>query len=539
MVLLLPIAFVAGLVTVLTPCILPVLPILLAGGGTGGRRRPYAIVAGLVTTFTLFVLAGAWIFSQLHLGKQWQTRIAVIALLVLAAALVVPAVAQMLERPLLFLTRVRTSDLGGGFVLGAALGLVFAPCAGPVFGAVSALAGQHRVGGWTVAIAIAYALGAAVPMLAVARGGTELGRRLRAHAPAVRVGAGVVIAAAALGISQGWETTLQKSVPSWAQAIQDAVEGNAFAKRHLAKLQDVPLRDERPGLSDYGRAPGFHGISHWLNTRPLTLSSLRGNVVLVDFWTYSCINCLRTLPHLEAWYRAYRRLGLEIVGVHTPEFQFEHVLANVRDNARKLGVRYPVALDNGYSTWKAYHNEYWPAEYLIDRRGHLRHFHFGEGEYSHTEQLIRELLGARGPTTRTADSTPTGSLTPETYLGYARLGNYGGSMAGAEGGHFSRYVLPTHLGQDRVAYGGVWLVDKERIVAGKDAVVRLHFRARDVYLVAGGRGTVRVFVDGRRTRIVRVDGSRLYTVVTGKRIRSALLELRFTRGLRAYSFTFG
>jgi thiol-disulfide isomerase/thioredoxin len=301
----------------------------------------------------------------------------------------------------------------------------------------------------------------------------------------------------------------------------------------------VPVREEVAGLADYGRAPDFQGISHWLNSRPLTLSSLRGKVVLVDFWTYSCINCLRTLPHLEAWYRAYHRLGLEIVGVHTPEFQFEHVLTNVRHNARDLGVRYPVALDNRYSTWNAYHNEYWPAEYLIDRRGRLRHFHFGEGEYEHTERLIRKLLGARGPDTRTPDSTPTGFLTPETYLGYARLANYGGSMAGAEGGHFSRYVLPAHLDENRVAYGGVWLVDKERIVAGKNAVVQLRFRARDVYLVAGGRGTVQALVDGRRTRTVRIDGSRLYAVVTGKRIRTALLELHFTRGLSAYSFTFG
>src|SRR5919202_663422 len=440
MVLLLPIAFLAGVVTALTPCVLPVLPILLAGGGAGGKRRPYAIVAGLVTTFTLFVLAGAWILAQLHLGEEWQTRVAVIALLVLAAALVVPAAAQVLERPFLFLTRVRTNDLGGGFVLGGALGLVFAPCAGPVFGAVSGVAGLHRVGGWTVAVAVAYALGAAVPMLAIAHGGAELGRRLRSHAASFRIGAGVVVAVAALGIWAGWATDLQTKVPSWAQSIQDAVEGNAYAKRHLARLQGVQVRAEVAGLPDYGRAAGFTGISHWLNSPPLTLASLRGKVVLVDFWTYSCINCLRTLPHLTAWYRAYHRLGFEIVGVHTPEFQFEHVLANVRENARDLGVEYPIALDNDYATWKAYSNQYWPAEYLIDRHGHLRHFHFGEGEYGKTELLIRRLLGAQGPATRAPDTTPTEPLTPETYLGYGRISNYGAAgLTRAKADRMSRY----------------------------------------------------------------------------------------------------
>src|SRR5919199_3502973 len=193
MVLLLVIGFLAGVVTAISPCVLPVLPILLAGGGSGGRRRPYAIVAGLVTTFTLFVLAGAWVLTQLHLGKQWQTRIAVIALLVLAATLVFPRVALLLERPFAFLTRRRGGDLGGGFLLGASLGLVFVPCGGPVFGAVSGVVGLHRVGGWTVVLALAYAVGAALPMLAIARGGAVVATRFRSHAHAFRISAAVVI----------------------------------------------------------------------------------------------------------------------------------------------------------------------------------------------------------------------------------------------------------------------------------------------------------------------------------------------------------
>src|SRR5262249_50475967 len=184
----------------------------------------------------------------------------------------------------------------------------------------------------------------------------------------------------------------------------------------------------RSKLPDYGPAPDFVGISKWLNTpdgRTLTLADLRGKVVLIDFWTYSCINCLRTLPHLKALDAAYRRQGLRLVGVHTPEFAFEHVPSNVERATHELGVRYPVALDNGYKTWDAWSNQYWPAEYLIDARGHVRHYHFGEGEYGHTEQLIRDLLGTRGFRARAvADTTPTEAATPESYLGYERLDRY-------------------------------------------------------------------------------------------------------------------
>ena len=184
------------------------------------------------------------------------------------------------------------------------------------------------------------------------------------------------------------------------------------------------------GLPDYGPAPDFAGIAGWVNSAPLTMKELRGKVVLIDFWTYSCINCLRTLPHVEAWDRMYRKDGLVIVGVHTPEFAFEHVPSNVRSAVKRLGVRYPVALDNEYGTWNAYGNQYWPAEYLIDRKGHVRYAHFGEGEYDVTEESIRSLLGEKlgaPASARLRDLTPTGTLTPESYLGSERLARYAGS----------------------------------------------------------------------------------------------------------------
>src|SRR5919197_651153 len=231
MLLLVPIAFAAGLITALTPCILPVLPIVLAGGGaTGTKRRPYAIVAGLVTTFTLFALAGAWLLSLLHLGPNGQTRVAVALLLVLAATLAVPRLGALLERPFLRLTRRRSGDLGGGFLVGASLGLVFVPCAGPVFAAVSGIANHGRVGVWTIVVTAAYALGAAVPMLLIARGGQAVAGRFRAHAQPLRVGAAVVMAVAAVSIYEGWETDLQTSVPTWASSLQDWIEGNGYTR---------------------------------------------------------------------------------------------------------------------------------------------------------------------------------------------------------------------------------------------------------------------------------------------------------------------
>src|SRR5919201_1105703 len=294
MALLIPIAFAAGLVTAFTPCILPVLPIVLAGGAEGTRRRPYAIVAGLVTTFTLFTLAGAWIFHELHVPAKYQTQIGAAMLLVVALTLIVPKAAELLERPLLFLTRRRTGDVGGGFFLGASLGLVFVPCAGPVFAAVSTNVGSHRVGAETVVIAFAYAVGAAIPMLILAHGSRRAALAFRTHAATVRIAAGILMAAAAVVISAHWAEDLQKSVPGYVASIQRALEGSHAARKQLARLQgrssrqqfaraepaklpeqELATRIMKVPLGDYGSAPDFHGISHWLNSKPLSLASLK------------------------------------------------------------------------------------------------------------------------------------------------------------------------------------------------------------------------------------------------------------------------
>ena len=544
--LLLGIAVGAGVITAVSPCVFPVLPILFAGGGTGGRRRPFAIIAGLVASFATFTLFAAWILRQLHLPQDFLRNLAIALLFVLAATLIFPQVGFLLERPLAALSRRRPAgDLGGGFLLGATLGLVFVPCAGPVLAAISANAARVQFGWKTILVTLAYSLGAAGPMFLVAILGEDVVRRVRANVPQVRTALGVVMALAALAIVFDADRKLQTWFPNYTNFFQSKVERSGVARKELTKLagRKSPFTSKNnrlAGLDDFGAAPGFQGVDTWLNSKPLTLKGLHGKVVLVDFWTYSCINCLRTLPHLEAWDARYRRAGLVIVGVHTPEFAFEHVVSNVRAAAKRLGVRYPVAIDNGYKTWDAYGNDAWPAEYLIDRSGHVREIKKGEGDYDGTEQTIRTLLGRPAGTQLASvrDRTPQHLTTPESYLGWERLQRYAGSPIVPNRQLYYRF--PKALSPNSLAYAGLWKVERQRIVAGHGGRLRLRFFAQNVYLVLGGRGRLEVLVDGKPARTIRIGGiSRLYTLLRYRAEREGLLELRFTPGISAYAFTFG
>jgi cytochrome c biogenesis protein CcdA/thiol-disulfide isomerase/thioredoxin len=540
MLLLLAIGFVAGVVTALSPCVLPVLPIVLAGGATG--RRPLAIVAGIVLSFTVFTLFAAWLLDLLGLPDDLLRNLAIALLFLVALSLLVPQVAEWLARPLQFLTRRSGGDKGGGFLLGASLGLVFVPCAGPVLAAVTVIAARRDVGLDSLLLTLAYAVGAAVPMLAIAFAGQRAARAFRANATTVRRVSGVLVAGAALAIAFGVDRNLQTALPGYTESLQERFERSDAAQRELRELTGGRDPEATGGgtekLEDYGPAPDFHGIARWLNSEPLTLRGLRNRVVLVDFWTYSCINCLRTLPYIRAWDERYRDAGLTIVGVHSPEFAFERVESNVRENVRKLGVRYPVALDNDFVTWQSWRNQYWPAKYLIDKRGHVRYYHFGEGDYAETEEAIRTLLGADAPdASGLADKSPHGQVTPESYVGYERFDRNGGDRIVKDKPY--AYTFPRGLSENELALSGIWTVQGERAVAGLSAGLRMQYRARDVYLVLTGTGTVEVLVDGKRERLVRVRADRLYTLVDRPRIGDHLLELHFTPGLAAYAFTFG
>ncbi len=424
---------VAGFLAGISPCILPVLPVVLVAGATGSRSaarpgaepggastsdaiaaadplrpslaRSLAVVGGLVLSFSLLILAGSEIISLLHLPQD-SLRDAGIALLVLVGlGYLIPPLGALLERPFARIGARKPSGRGGGFVLGLALGVLYVPCAGPVLAAITVVGATHRVGLTAVFVTAAFAVGTAVPLLAVAIAGSQLSGRigaLRRRAPQVRLVGGAVLVVMAVAIAFNVFDGLQRDIPSYSTALQ----GSPTVRKELRTITGAHATSltkcdpNATALLNCGQAPNFTGITAWLNTpgdRPLSVGALRGKVVLVDFWTYSCINCQRTLPHVEAWYKEYAKDGFVVVGVHTPEFSFEHVVSNMRSQAASLGVHYPVAVDDNYGTWNAYDNQYWPADYLVDAKGDVRHVHFGEGDYGGTESLIRQLLTAAHP----------------------------------------------------------------------------------------------------------------------------------------------
>jgi thiol-disulfide isomerase/thioredoxin len=415
---------------------------------------------------------------------------------------------------------------------------------------VSVLSAEHRVGLRLVLLTLFYAAGAGSVLLLVALGGQRATRRLRQSRAWWRPALGVVMLAAAFAVAFGLDQTLQTSLGSYTTALQRHTEESGFATKHLGTLRGatggVKLKAAaapHSNLPVYAAAPDFAGISDWINTpggKPLTIAGLRGKVVLIDFWTYSCINCLRTLPHLRAWYSAYHKDGLDIVGVHTPEFAFEHVPSNVEDAVKRFHVTWPVAIDNDYGTWNAWSNQYWPADYLVDQQGNVRAYSFGEGDYSKTENDIRQLLGLQqGQMTDVANLTPTELQTPETYLGPQRLdrSRYVGTPLRLN--RATVYRLAKTVPQNDISYGGTWTLSGQIATPGKNARLALHYHSKDVYMVLAGHGRVAVTRDGKRLPSIQVDGSKLYTVLASNTTTDGVLEFQASPGVRLYSFTFG
>jgi cytochrome c biogenesis protein CcdA/thiol-disulfide isomerase/thioredoxin len=537
---------------------------MVAGGSTGTSKwRPFLIIAGLVVSFSLAELLGVTVLSALGLPLDFLKWFGISMLLLLALGLLVPQLGDLFERPFARLGGSRYANSGGGFVLGLSLGLVFVPCAGPVLSAISSAAANHRVTASSLFVTLFYAVGAAIPLLIfaiVAQRAVISWQKLRSRLPTVRRVAGAILAITTLAIAFGWLDALQTSVPGYTSTLEDHIESNTSIARQLQSLSgekanqfvkkqnaDASRKVVAAKLPGLGKAPNFTGIVSWFNTpgnKPLTLTQLKGKVVLIDFWTYSCINCQRSLPHVEAWYNAYKKDGLVVVGVSTPEFAFEHVVSNVKSAAANLGVNYPVAVDNNYGTWDAYNNEYWPAEYLIDPTGEVRAYDFGEGGYSKMESNIRQLLTANGVThlpaaTNVANKTPTEETSPESYLGYEQL-QYDDQTPSIVHNKATTYKAPSNLPAESLAFDGTWTDRSQYAEAGTNASLQLNFTAGDVYLVMGGQGTVNVDFKGRHLSTITVSGvPRLYTLFSSSALQSGLLSLSFTPGVQAYDFTFG
>jgi cytochrome c biogenesis protein CcdA/thiol-disulfide isomerase/thioredoxin len=553
------IGLLSGVVTGLSPCVLPVLPVVLGASATGpegpsSRTRPFVIIAGLVTSFALATLAGSALLNLLGLPQDLLRWLGIAVLVVVGLGLLFPPIGRVLERPFARIPQRALNREGSAFVLGMSFGLVFVPCAGPVLAAITVLSATGGFGAGLIVLTASFAIGVALPLLGFAIAGQRMAERIRSvrgRTQTLRKVVGAVMVVTAVALSLNLTDSIQRYVPGYVALVQDRIEGTDSARAALDDLSGRQATTAGAGdqltfdqcaedpaqLHNCGPARDLVGIQEWLNSKPLELVDLRGRVVLVDFWTYSCINCQRTLPYITDWDAKYRQKGLTVIGVHSPEFAFEREVPNVADNAERLGVKYPIAIDNGFQTWRAWDQRYWPAHYLIDQTGQVRQVHYGEGAYAQTEKLIQDLLDA-GEQAVSADPTQvrTQGQTPETYLGYERAR----SVVNASNQFFDEQhaYSAVDVARDQVALDGQWTVEPERIVAGEDASLRLRYYARDMYLVLGGEGTVEVRENGR-ARTIEVKGAPTLYALASHTPQERVAELRMSPGVSAYAFTFG
>ncbi len=585
MALLIIFGFIAGAATALSPCVLPVLPIALSAGATGGRRRPLGIVAGLAVSFTFATVALVYVISALGLPNDFLRKLAIAVLLGFGIVLMIPPLAARLEAWMSqFASRAGVAKgKGDGFwsgtAVGASLGLVYAPCAGPILAGVITVSASQSFSTGRLAVALSYGIGSAVVLYFLMLGGRKVVRPLAQRGAGLQIAMGAVMVVVALAMLGNYDIRFQNhiasSLPSFLVNPTKSLEDTASAKTALADIRgdgghgvgseasgaapETGADGKLKKLPVLGVAPEFVGTEQWFNTpgdKPLTLRSLRGRVVLVDFWTYSCINCIRTLPYLKAWDAKYRKDGLTIVGVHTPEFPFEREASNVQTAIDENGIRYPVVQDNEQATWNAYGNQYWPAEYFIDAQGRVRYVHFGEGEYGEKEKVIRDLLAEAGRTVKGKETqvhavAPSATVTtPETYLGAARAERFTNPML-SPGSH--DFTAPKSLPANEFAYHGKWRITLESAIAEEGASLDLNFGARRVYLVLGSPGQdrkVRVLLDGQpisaadagsdvHDGAVTVTGQRLYNLVDLPKVGHHVLTLEPEAGVEGYAFTFG
>ncbi len=531
-------AFIEGFALIISPCILPILPIMLAGSFNGSKKRPLGIVLGFVMMFAFFTFFSRSLIQYLHIDTNIIRNIAFLMLFLLGIMMLSTTLTEQFSRLTQRLGNVgsalsRHTNTQGGFLsglwFGGLIALIWTPCAGPILAAVIVQTVLQQTNVFSLFILIAFAIGAASPMLLIIWFGRTIIDRLsffKTHAVLFRkiLGAMVVLA---VGIMFYTENTITNQPPQ--KTAQTVIPHQLIS-----------------GLLIPYDAPEIAGIKTWINSAPLNINALKGKVVLIDFWTYSCINCQRTLPFLINWYQKYHHQGFEIIGVHSPEFDFEKNINNVQKAVVADGILYPIALDNEFKTWQNFHNQYWPAHYLINQEGKVVYTHFGEGDDDVTENNIRYLLGLNTNTTSIKNEPETSLFqTPETYLGHERAESFSSPEAVAQN-QSATYSFPSTLSKNAWALQGSWAIMPDRIIATKkNAAIRIHFYARKVFVVMGNRNQkamrVRVFLDGKPiTPAITVNRHDLFDITTLKKTNHGLLELQCDQaGLEIYTFTFG
>lgn len=589
MIILLFFAFISGVITIAAPCIWPLLPIILSSTTAGGHKKPLGITLGIMASFTIFTLTISYIVKIIPFDPNALRLFAVVVIGFLGIALIVPKLNHILEG---YVSRLSggvggkiQSQKGDGFasglITGLSLGIVWAPCAGPILATIATLAATRQVSFEIVIVTLFYVAGVGVPLFIFATLGTAFfskSRFISKYTGRIQQIFGVLMILTAISIATNYDKVLQARLldlfPSYANFVVN-FESADVVKKELNKLKKAPNSNDgdmqkKPfnmfdssntniaALPVLGVAPEFVGIDTWLNSGPLTLKSLKGKVVLIDFWTYTCINCIRTMPYVTAWYEKYKNEGLVIVGIHTPEFEFERKTENVIEAMRRYGITYPVAQDNDYRTWLAYDNHYWPAKYLVDKDGNVRYIHFGEGNYEETERAIQQLLQEAGSDVSTdtldiKEATVRGVQTPETYMGSERLDR----LVSPEKitGQKQQFTNPQSIPEHSFAFEGEWIVQKQDAVAGKNAAVEFNFYAEKVFLVITPKKEgekMKVSLDGKPIGMevsgpdvvnstVVLDKPRLYELVDTKGKKgNHLLRLEFdTQGTAIFAFTFG
>lgn len=591
MILLIIFAFLAGVVTILSPCILPVLPIILSSSiGTTeiGRMRPLGVITGFILSFTFFTLFLSTIVRLSGIPAESLRIFSVLVIALFGISMLIPKFQYYTEilfsRLSQFLPQSQTkTGFSGGILIGLSLGLLWTPCVGPILASVISLAITGSVNLDAVFITLAYAIGTAIPMFFIMIAGQTALRKapwLLQNSGLIQRIFGILMILTALAIffnlDRKFQTFILNTFPNYGTGLTQ-FEDIPLINNALNNLTQTEVKKEDMGKPTFDMnnkqsgppAPELIPGGEWFNSKPLTLQELRGKVVIVDFWTYSCINCQRTFPYLKSWWEKYQDKGLVVIGVHSPEFEFEKNPDNVKKAIEDFGISYPVMQDNDFKTWRAYQNRFWPAKYFIDKDGNIRYTHFGEGAYDESEKVIQQLLEETGSdVSGTEINNPeyeNYARTPELYLGYSRIEHLVSPEKMVKDGS-ANYSAPDRIPDNKFAFIGGWEVMEEYSSAAKGSQLILNFEAKDVFLVmrpknSASPGKIRLTLDNEivtnldlagkdvKNSEAVIDSDRLYHLLTipgnsiglgSSEVGRHTLKIEFLdSNTEVYAFTFG